>query len=318
MSTPLAVPPALWMSRVLVAAGIYNMVWGAWTILAPGASLRLGGLPDDPVVQPIWQCLGMVIGVYGIGYWLSARDPFRHWIIILVGLLGKVLGPIGYVYSVYRGVLPPDGFKTLLTNDLIWWVPFTVILWRAALWHDASSAVTATGTALRTLIGSTGRTLADLSAGQRVLVVFLRHSGCTFCREALADLAKARTTIEQSGTRIALIFMSSDDDMRPLVEKYGIADLPRYSDPQRQLYQEFDLLPGGPSQLMGPKVWWRGFLTAISAGHGFGGIKESVFQMPGSFLVEDGRIKRAYRHQTAADRPDYAELACPLPGPGDR
>lgn len=306
------------MSRVLIAAGIYNMVWGAWTILAPGASLRLGGLPDDPVVQPIWQCLGMVIGVYGIGYWLSARDPFRHWIIILVGLLGKVLGPIGYVYSVYRGVLPPDGFKTLLTNDLIWWVPFTVILWRAALWHDASAAVAATGSGLRTLIGSTGRTLAELSTGQRVLVVFLRHSGCTFCREALADLAKARTTIEQSGTRIALISMSADDDMRPLVEKYGIGDLPRFSDPQRQLYQEFDLLPGDPSQLMGPKVWWRGFLAAISAGHGFGGIKESVFQMPGSFLVEDGRILRAYRHQTAADRPDYAELACPLPSPGDR
>ena len=33
------------------------------------------------------------------------------------------------------------------------------------------------------------------------------------------------------------------------------------------------------------------------------------FQMPGVLLLKDGTIQRAFRHKTAADRPDYCELA---------
>lgn len=314
MLQPVA-PPAPWMSRVMVAAGVYNLLWGSVAILAPAVSLRLGGLPDDKVVLPIWQCLGMVIGVYGVGYWISARDPFRHWLIIFVGLLGKVLGPIGYVIAVTRGELPVEGMRTLLTNDLIWWVPFSVILWKAAVCHDAQTAKPpADGVdPLRTLIGNTGKSLFQLSEQSPVLVVFLRHSGCTFCREAMADLGAKRATIEASGTRIALVHLSTEADIAPFAEKYGVADLPRFADPDRLLYREFDLAPGGITQLLGLKVWWRGMLAALKAGHGFGGIKESMFQMPGTFLIENGKVLRAFRHQSAADRPDYTQLACPLP-----
>lgn len=169
------------------------------------------------------------------------------------------------------------------------------------------------GSALRSLIGSTGQTLAQLSDGQRVLAVFLRHSGCTFCREALDDLSKVRPKIEASGAKIALVHMSPEDDIRPFVEKYHVADLPRFSDPQRQLYTEFDLPPARLTQLFGFKVLWRGMLSALHAGHGFGTtIKESPFQMPGTFLIENGQVLRAFRHQSPADRPDYAELACPV------
>ena len=41
--------------------------------------------------------MGMIVGVYGIGYLIAARDPRTHWPIVLVGLLGKVFGPIGFV-----------------------------------------------------------------------------------------------------------------------------------------------------------------------------------------------------------------------------
>lgn len=308
-------PPAPWMSRVMVAAGVYNLLWGGLAILAPAWSLQLGGLPSDNVVLPIWQCLGMVIGVYGVGYWISARDPFRHWLIIFVGLLGKILGPIGYVIAVIRGELPVEGMRTLLTNDLIWWIPFSIILWKAAVWHDAQSALPQSDSvdSFRTLIGTTGKSLYQLSEESPVLVVFLRHSGCTFCREALSDIAENRAKIEANGTRIALVHFSTDADIAPFAEKYGVADLPRFSAPDRQLYREFDLAPASITQVFGLKVWWRGMLAALQSGHGFGGVKESPFQMPGTFLIENGKILRAYRHKSAADRPDYSELSCPLP-----
>ena len=61
--------------------------------------------------------------------------------------------------------------------------------------------------AVRTLPSQGGQTLAQLSAERPVLVVFLRHTGCAFCREALSDLQKQRSGIESRGTSIALVHM---------------------------------------------------------------------------------------------------------------
>jgi hypothetical protein len=66
-----------------------------------------------------------VIEDVGLGYWLAARDPFRHWPIVVVGLLGKVLGPIGFVGAAVRGALPWCWGLTLVPNDLVWWLPFS-------------------------------------------------------------------------------------------------------------------------------------------------------------------------------------------------
>lgn len=313
MNRPDAVPPA-WMPRVLRAAGVYNLIWAAFSIITPAAALRLSGFPDDKAILPIWQGMGMLIGLFGVGYWLAARNPYQNWLGILIGFLGKVLGPIGLIGAIVQGDISWRAAPLMIPNDLIWWIPLGTILWRAAIWHDLQSTTLAEGSAMQTLIGSAGQSLAEMSQGQKVLVVFLRHSGCTFCREALDDLANVRSQIEASGTKLALVHMSGDDDFRPFAEKYQLGDIPRFSDPQRKLYQEFELAPGSITQLLGPKVWWRGFLAALHAGHGFGSVRQSMFQMPGTFLVEDGKIVRAFRHQTAADRPDYAELSCPLPG----
>ena len=124
--------PTRWMSLVLIAAGIYNLVWGAAVVLLPGWTLNLLDLDGgDPQLRAIWGCVGMIVGVYGIGYLAAASDPLRHWPIVLVGLLGKIFGPVGFVLAASRGDLPWGMGWTLLTNDLVWWVPFGIILWRA-------------------------------------------------------------------------------------------------------------------------------------------------------------------------------------------
>ena len=129
-----SVSPA-WMRRWLLAAGLYNLAWGAFVVLLPDALFRLVGM--EPLAGPgrgIWQCLGMVIGVYGIGYLAASRDPIRHWPIVLVGLLGKIFGPIGFVWTASRGEIPWSFGATILTNDLVWWVPFGIMLregWKA-------------------------------------------------------------------------------------------------------------------------------------------------------------------------------------------
>lgn len=118
------------MGLILYAAAIYNILWSGTVIVAPDLAFNLAEM-EPPRYPQIWQCLGMVIGVYGVGYWIAARDPLRHWPIVLVGLLGKVLGPLGFFKAALNGDLPWLFGLTIITNDLIWWVPFGWILWKA-------------------------------------------------------------------------------------------------------------------------------------------------------------------------------------------
>ena len=112
----------------LKAAALYNFIWGAFIVLFPNALFDFADLPRMSHYIGIWQCVGMIVGVYGVGYWVAASDPNRHWPIVLVGLLGKIFGPIGFIQAYYLGEFNAKFGLTILTNDLIWWIPFFMIL----------------------------------------------------------------------------------------------------------------------------------------------------------------------------------------------
>ncbi len=115
------------MRSVLRAAAVYNLLWGAWVIIFPQHFFELTGM--ERINHPmIWQGMGMVIGVYGLGYWWAASDPVTHWPIVAVGLLGKIFGPLGFISNYLMGLVTFKFFYTLITNDFIWWVPFVFIL----------------------------------------------------------------------------------------------------------------------------------------------------------------------------------------------
>lgn len=127
-------PAPRWARLVLGAAAVYNLAFGALAVLLPGLWFDLADLPR-PNLPSLWQCIGMIVGVYGVGYALAARAPLRHWPIVLVGLLGKVLGPIGFLDAAVRGELPWRAGWLIVTNDLIWWLPFAALLRMAWLHH---------------------------------------------------------------------------------------------------------------------------------------------------------------------------------------
>lgn len=116
-----------WKYYVLWIAGIYNLLWGAVVIVAPNLFFNLSGMPL-PTYPMIWQCVGMIVGVYGVGYIVAAYNPNKHWAITLVGFLGKIFGPIGFLWYLIQGAFPLEFALTILFNDLIWWIPFGKIL----------------------------------------------------------------------------------------------------------------------------------------------------------------------------------------------
>lgn len=105
------------------AAAIYNLIWGSVAILFPNFYFELINIPP-PAYQALWQVVGMFVLVYAPAYWWAARRPWYHRHLIVIGLLGKILGPIGLVWSVYQGQLPIAFGWTIITNDLIWWPAF--------------------------------------------------------------------------------------------------------------------------------------------------------------------------------------------------
>jgi hypothetical protein len=113
-------------------AGAYNICWGLFSAVYPNWLFDFAGM--QPINYPeIFACLGMVIGLYGIIYLEIARNPENGFLLAAVGLIGKILGPIGLGLLILRGQWPASSIILCLTNDLIWWIPFGIYLmdsWR--------------------------------------------------------------------------------------------------------------------------------------------------------------------------------------------
>lgn len=155
--------------------------------------------------------------------------------------------------------------------------------------------------------------LAARSERQPLLMVFLRHSGCPFCRQALADLQRQRGKIEANGVQIVIVHMIDDPNAaHEFFARYNLGDVPAVADPEQKLYAAFGLIRGAAGSYLGPRVWWRGLKCTLFEGHLPGKPKGDVSQLAGAFLVFRHHIVRAIRHATSADRPDYAVLSEPL------
>ena len=152
-----------------------------------------------------------------------------------------------------------------------------------------------------------GQTLATL-AERPLFLVFLRHFGCTFCREAVADLAEKRHTIEGKGVPLAFVHLGTEEKARWFFKPYNMLDVPRFSDPDARLYQAFGLLRAELRQYLNSEsilrmlgAWFRGHFVGFPAG--------DIERMPGAFLIDRGEIQKAFRHKLVSDRPDYLSLA---------
>ncbi|MBG83694.1 MAG: alkyl hydroperoxide reductase [Phycisphaerae bacterium] len=128
------------MRHALTLAGLYNLLFGAWVVIWPSSIFNWLGM-EPPTYLFLWQCIGMIVGVYGIGYLVAAGDPLRHWPIVLVGFLGKIFGPIGFLQTAMMGDIPWSFGFVIIFNDLIWWIPFGAILFNAWRSRPQSAAV---------------------------------------------------------------------------------------------------------------------------------------------------------------------------------
>lgn len=162
------------------------------------------------------------------------------------------------------------------------------------------------------ILMNSGVSLAQLTEQEPVLLVFLRHFGCSFCREAIKDIAKRRESFATKGVRIVLVHMAPERELAErFFKKYKLHPADHISDPEKRFYKAFGLHRGAPAQLFGLMNWMRGFQAGILEGHGFAFHGEELgdgFQMPGVFVLHRGQVKSSFVHRSAWDRPDYEEI----------
>jgi hypothetical protein len=144
-------------------------------------------------------------------------------------------------------------------------------------------------------------------ADRPTLVILLRSFGCTFCREAMADVAAAKDAIRKAGAQVAFVHGGTESEAAPWFAKFGLGDVLTISDPGLAHYRAFGLGRTTIGALIDPKVWTRGAVCAVS--HGFGVQTPAMMrQLPGVFLIQGDRVISGYRHTSPADRPDYLAL----------
>ncbi len=154
-----------------------------------------------------------------------------------------------------------------------------------------------------------GNNLLDLSYQSPVLLVFLRHFGCVYCKESMMDIARKKINFEKDGVHVVMVHMADYNVAEEYMNAFSLHDIEHISDVECKVYATFGLVKGSFSQLFGLKTWIRGFEIAVT--------KQMIpsnkrvgdgFQMPGVFLLKDGVVQASFIHNSVADKPDYEGL----------
>lgn len=264
----------------LLLAGLYNILWGTWTVLFPQHAFELLGM-ELPRYIELWQCVGMIVAVYGLGYISVASDPIKYWPVILVGFLGKLFGPIGFVMAFVNGTFPLGFGVHIIFNDLIWLVPFFLMLKDILAQNEEE------------------RAHKKLHFEGRNLIVALRHQGCTFCRENLSELSKINYVISNTDTNLHILHMGDDEEIEPLISKYYIGNYNLISDPEGEYYTGLGLARATTSKAFGLQEFIKGFIGFFK--FGLGPLRGDGLQLGGIFLLENNKILKSYKSTRASD-----------------
>ncbi len=307
------VVPRPWMQYLLLAAGIYNILWGLIAFVRPNYFLTQLHI-DFANSAMISKAVGFLEIVFGLAYLMASQKPFKHWLIIFVGFIVKLCIAIAYGYYMSRGLAPEQMKFMVIANDVIWLLPFGVILYRAFEHYQSTRELEAYDMnprklkSLENIYTNTGISLQEHTDKWPTMLVFLRHFGCNFCRETLKEISNNRKYIESEGTRIVFVHLVDENSASEITDHFGLGDIPRISDPDKKIYKAFGLTRANLKQLFGINVIVRGMqhIFQLNPPRPFRG---DAFQMPGIFVIHKGMVIQTFKHTSLADRPDYIELA---------
>ncbi|MBI1191952.1 MAG: redoxin domain-containing protein [Bacteroidetes bacterium] len=305
-------PERQWSKAILMTAALYHLGWGLIASFIPGR--MLAWMVSNSTVSPFsLQIIGIVTFCLGIAYALASFDPFRQWVVSVAGLVFSGICSVAYWVDLQTGNAEPGFLPVVLSNWVIW-VPLlglvVYMIYRNSYRTDDLLIATFSSKEYPLDLFDTtrGDNLMELTQESKVLLVFLRHFGCPFCKDTMDQIAQVHQDFTRCGTRVVLVYMVSPEEAREHLQKYNLEHLDQISDAESILYKKFRLRKGRAGELFGPRALLRFGQLLVSRGYVIGKEVGDSFQMPGVFLLHKGEVISGYVHESAGDRPNYNRL----------
>ncbi len=153
-----------------------------------------------------------------------------------------------------------------------------------------------------TLDSGETKDLSDFYKEKPLILVFLRHFGCIFCREQIAELRQFNSE------NIILVGMGRVQETKDFKQKMEIPQK-MISDPNKLLYDGFGLRRGSFGQVINPTLMSKS-LRLMQSGNRMGMLKGDPWMLAGVFRIEqDGEVSFSHFASDISDNLSGQEIA---------
>jgi len=126
---PRTKPLTKWMKFLLRIVAAFNIGAGLFMLIGYHETYQIIGMEKPSISFPI-QLVGILVGLFGVGYYLVLKNPIENRAVLALGFWSKFLGSCLGTGYVLLGKLPPQFIVVYFFADVIYLPPFYLILRR--------------------------------------------------------------------------------------------------------------------------------------------------------------------------------------------
>lgn len=145
-----------------------------------------------------------------------------------------------------------------------------------------------------------------------ICLIFLRYIGCPICRQRLSELEGELSQYIKQNLRLIVVLESPIERVENYFFKKAF-NLQALPDPDRKLYDLYDVGKGGVKAMLNPQVL-KSAAKATIQGHMHGALGGSELQLPAAFIAtKDGKLAYVNYGEHPADTPTTETILANIP-----
>jgi hypothetical protein len=164
------------------------------------------------------------------------------------------------------------------------------------------------------LFTNKGSSVGSLNEKHKILLLFMRHTKCCFCKEAIHDLCDNYTALLQLNSLPILVHQESNAHFDKFLEQFDnpiIKNMLHLQDKDNAVGNVFGITDFSHRNRDIPIMLYRVISLKLLKNWDNSLFPEdgaSATRMPALFILEKGKIVHQFRHLHYADRPDYLRV----------
>lgn len=150
-------------------------------------------------------------------------------------------------------------------------------------------------------------TLQTLLNSNRIVILhFLRHLGCIYCKHAVDQLYKLKQQ-DPGFPPVIFVHQSTPEQAEAFFEEH-YPEAAYISDTDLSLYNLFSIRKMKGLHLIDPRMVWKGIMLSFKGYTnqlGFG----NLYLLSGTFLFLNGKLVWSHRAKRAGEEPDWKKIS---------